>query len=133
MYFPNKYFKGLSKTRRIQRKKEIIQRSKKHWRDSKAYTLFKTDKGVQTRKSSYTSRFHKKYPGIHGLPEISKATGIPVEALKKVYNRGLAAWRTGHRPGATQQQWGYARVYSFVLKGKTYYGADADISKAFKY
>jgi hypothetical protein len=40
----------------------------------------------------------------------------------------MAAWRTGHRPGATEQQWGYARVYSFLLKGKTYYTADADLA-----
>jgi hypothetical protein len=39
----------------------------------------------------------------------------------------MAAWRTGHRPGATQQQWGYARVSSFLLKGKTAKTADADL------
>ena len=40
----------------------------------------------------------------------------------------MAAWRTGHRPGATQQQWGYARVSSFLLKGKTYHTTDADLA-----
>jgi hypothetical protein len=132
MYFPEKYFKGLSKTRKSQRKEEIKRRTKKHWTDASAYKTFKTDVGVKTRKSSYTSRFHKKYPDVKGLSEISKATKIPLYVLKKVYNRGMAAWRTGHRPGATQQQWGYARVYSFVLKGKTYYTADADIAKSLK-
>lgn len=133
MYFPEKYFKGLSNTKKSQRKQEIKRRTKKHWKDASAYKTFATDVGVKTRKSSYTSRFHKKYPGVTGLSEISKATGIPLHALKKVYNRGMAAWRTGHRPGATQQQWGYARVYSFVLKGKTYQGPDSDIAKAVKY
>lgn len=132
MYLPEKYFKGLASTKKKERKQEIKQRTKKHWKDSSAYRPFKTDTGVRTRKSSYTSRFHKKYPGITGLPNIAKTTGIPLSALKKVYNRGMAAWRTGHRPGATQQQWGYARVYSFVLKGKTYYGPDADIAKSIK-
>ena len=129
MYFPEKYFKGLSSRRRTQRKREIRKRTKKHWKDPSAYKPFQTDKGVRTRKSSYTSRFHKKYPHARSLTEISRATKIPLAALRKVYNRGLAAWRTGHRPGATQQQWGYARVHSFVLKGKTYYGPDADIAR----
>jgi hypothetical protein len=39
----------------------------------------------------------------------------------------MAAWRTGHRPGATKEQWGYARVHSFLLCGKTYYTTDSDI------
>lgn len=129
MYLPEKYFRGLSKTRRKQRKQEIKRRSRKHWTDATAYRDFLTDRGVKTRKSSYTMRFHKKYPDVRGLPAISKATGISLKSLKEVYNRGLAAWRTGHRPGATQQQWGYARVYSFVLKGKTFHGPDSDIAE----
>jgi hypothetical protein len=58
------------------------------------------------------------------LQEIAKVTGIPLDILKKVYDKGLAAWRTGHRPGATQGQWAYARVYSFVVKGCTHYNPD---------
>ena len=91
------------------------------------YAHFKTDKGVKTRTSSYTQRFRKKYPGVKSLPEIAKATKIPLKTLQTVYNRGLAAWRTGHRPGASPQAWGYARVHSFVTKGKTYYTADKDL------
>jgi len=33
----------------------------------------------------------------------------------------------GHRPGASPQAWGYARVHSFATKGKTYYTADKDL------
>ena len=44
----------------------------------------------------------------------------------------MAAWRTGHRPGATEQQWGYARVHSFLLKGKTYDTTDSNLAKAAK-
>ena len=61
------------------------------------------------------------------LPDIAKATGIPLKTVKTIYNRGLAAWRTGHRPGASPQAWGYARVHSFATKGKTYYTADKDL------
>lgn len=48
----------------------------------------------------------------------SKASGISVGTLKKVYNRGVAAWKTGHRPGTTPQQWGHARVNAFIRKKK---------------
>jgi hypothetical protein len=41
----------------------------------------------------------------------------------------MAAWKTGHRPGTTPQQWAMARVNSYIGKGKgTYYGADSDLS-----
>jgi hypothetical protein len=92
------------------------------------YKDFKTDSGVKTRTSSYTQKFRKKYgPEVKSLPEIAKATGIPLKTVQKIYNRGLAAWRTGHRPGASPQAWGYARVHSFATKGKTYYTADKDL------
>ena len=99
------------------------------WKDPKAYTRFATDKGVKTRRSSYSSRFHSKYPDAKSLPEIANATGVPVGTLRTVYDRGMAAWRTGHRPGASQQAWGMARVHSFVLKGKTWRTADKDLAK----
>jgi len=48
----------------------------------------------------------------------SKASGVSVGTLKKVYNRGVAAWKTGHRPGTTPSQWGHARVNAFIAKKK---------------
>jgi len=48
----------------------------------------------------------------------SKASGISVGTLKKVYQRGVAAWKTGHRPGTTPSQWGHARVNAFITKKK---------------
>ena len=66
-----------------------------------------------------------------GLKKKAAKSGISYGTLKKVYNRGMAAWRTGHRPGTTPQQWGMARVNSYIGKGKgTYYGADADLRGA---
>ncbi len=99
------------------------------WKNPRAYVPWKTDRNVKTRKSSYTARFHKKYPGTKSLSEISKKSGVPLKTLKTVYNRGMAAWRTGHRPGASEHAWGMARVHSFVLKGKTYRTADSDLAK----
>jgi len=54
---------------------------------------------------------------IQGLVNKSEKTGIPYGILKKVFDRGMAAWRGGHRPGATQQQWAFARVNSFITGG----------------
>ena len=64
-----------------------------------------------------------------GLAKKAEKSGIPVGILRQVYNRGMAAWKTGHRPGANQQQWAYARVNSFITKGKgTWGGADKDLA-----
>jgi hypothetical protein len=63
------------------------------------------------------------------LQKKADKSGMPYGILKKVYDRGMAAWRTGHRPGANQQQWAFARVNSFVTKGKGTWGkADADLA-----
>ena len=120
IYAPLKYFRGLSTLAEVEtRYKKMLRRD---------YKGFKTDKGQKTKSSSYTQRFRKRYgPKVKSLPEISKATGIPLKTVKTVYKRGLAAWRTGHRPGASPQAWGYARVHSFATKGKTYYSADKDL------
>ena len=57
-------------------------------------------------------------------------SGISFSILKKVFDRGMAAWKGGHRPGASQHQWAYARVNSFITKGSgTWGGADKDLAK----
>lgn len=128
MYWPSKYYRGLTRKQNSQRKRSATRRSKLSWKNPNAYAPWKTDKGVSTRTSSYTARFHKKYPGATTLPQIAKKTHIPVKTLRTVYNRGMAAWRTGHRPGASQAAWGMARVHSFAMKGKTYRTTDSDLA-----
>ena len=66
------------------------------------------------------------------LAKKAEKSGISVGILRKVYNRGVAAWRTGHRPGTTPEQWGHARVNSFITGGKTRTTADADLWKKHK-
>jgi len=64
------------------------------------------------------------------LQKKADKSGMPLGILKKVYDRGVAAWRTGHRPGTNPQQWGLARVNSFVTKGKGTWGkADKDLAQ----
>ena len=72
------------------------------------------------------------FPGVKSIPDRAKATGVPEDLLQKSYDRGMAAWRTGHRPGATQQQWGYARVSSLLMLGKTAFTTDADLVREAK-
>ena len=67
---------------------------------------------------------------IKAVKNKAEKTGMPYSILKQVYNRGMAAWKGGHRPGATQQQWALARVNSFVTKSSgTWGGADKDLAK----
>jgi len=67
---------------------------------------------------------------IEGLVTKAKKSGMPYGILKKVYDRGMAAYKTGHRPGTTSQQWAFARVNSFVTKSAGTWGkADSDLAK----
>jgi hypothetical protein len=129
MYRPARYYQGLSKTKKAKREKEIQRFGAKDWKSPSAYVGFSTDKGIQTRKSSYSKKWEKRFPGIRSLSDRARVTGVPIRFLKESYNRGMAAWRTGHRPGATEQQWGWARVSSFLLCGKTYHTTDSDIAR----
>ena len=61
------------------------------------------------------------------IKDKAEKTGISYSILKKVYDRGVAAWRTGHRPGTTPTQWGLARINSFATGGKTRTTADKDL------
>mgnify|MGYP003123574807 CR=1 FL=1 len=56
------------------------------------------------------------------LKKKAEKSGMPMGILRKVFNRGVAAWRTGHRPGTTPTQWGLARVNSFVTKSSGTWG-----------
>lgn len=125
VYAPLRYFRGLATLRDVERRYVKMMK--------KTYTPFVTNKMKPTTKrrtSSYTLKFRKMYgDDVKTLPQIAKATRIPLSTLRKVYNRGLAAWRTGHRPGASAQAWAYARVHSFATKGKTWRTADRDLTR----
>jgi len=132
MYLPDKYFKGLSQTKKRKRTQEIKKFGSKSHKDPSAYVGFATDKNVKTKPSGYTKKFQRLFPNAKTLKQKADATGVPLKYIKASYNRGLAAWRTGHRPGATEQQWGYARVHSFLTCGKTYETTDSDLAKEAK-
>jgi len=52
---------------------------------------------------------------------------VPIDVLRQVYDRGVAAWHTGLRENSTPQQWGFARVNSFLANGYTVRTADSDL------
>ena len=67
------------------------------------------------------------------LKDKAEKSGMPYGILKKVFDRGVAAWRTGHRPGTTPVQWGLARVNSFATKSPGTWGkADKDLADKVK-
>ena len=131
--WPPKYYRGLTRKQALQRKAEIKKFGALHWRNPKAYVGFKTDKYRKTkRKSSYTAEWDRLFPEAKTLKERSAVTGVPVKYLDKVFRRGSAAWRTGHRLGQTTQSWAWPRVSSFLLCGKTHYTADSDLVRSAK-
>jgi hypothetical protein len=86
------------------------------------------------------------------LEELAEKTDLPLEALQEIYNRGTGAWKTNissvrlkkdfsKNPDTKKyprsarlgkEAWSFARVYSFINKGKTFYTADSDIAKKYR-
>jgi hypothetical protein len=56
----------------------------------------------------------KKSGVAASLKKKSKASGIPMGILRKVFAKGMQAWNAGHRPGVAQHQWAFGRVNSFI-------------------
>ncbi len=84
--------------------------------------------GMKPKNEDHPAR--EVYESIAAVRKKAEKSGMPYGVLKKVYDRGMAAWRGGHRPGATQVQWALARVNSFVTKSSgTWGGADKDLAK----
>ena len=132
--WPHKYYRGLTRKQALERKAEIKKFGKLSVNDPKAYVGFKTDKYAKTKKKSqYTAEWEKIFPNAKSLADKSKVTGVPLKHITHVYRKGLGAWRTGHRPGAGEHQWGFARTHSYLLCGKAHYTADAaDVRRAKK-
>ena len=146
------YGKGLSKSTKSKRQAQFNKQAKLDDDDPKAYKPAPGDTRAKTKLSKHTIAYRKKFgefvevgkaaddykkdtPGelnekqIAGLNKKSEKSGISYGILKQVFNRGMAAWKTGHRPGATPHQWAFARVNSFITKSKgTWGGADKDLA-----
>ena len=125
---PKKYVSGLSGKDKEAHDRHLKKQNKKSDDDKSAYKQSPADKKAKTRPSKHTNKFKQMYgedylnEKIKGLENKAKKSGMPYSILKKVYDRGMAAWKGGHRPGTTPQQWAFARVNSFTTKVIWYMG-----------
>ena len=134
---PKSYVSGLSKSTAAARKRHWDKTKKMDDNNPAAYTPAPGDENAKTKISKHTKKYRDMYgedldfeltEAAHSaLKKKAEKSGVSLGTLKKVYSRGVAAWRTGHRPGTTPQQWGFARVNSYITKGKTYHTADKDL------
>jgi len=133
---PKKYVSGLTDKQKKSHDRHLEKQGKKSDSDKSAYKQSPADKVAKTKPSKHTNKFKKMYgedylnEKIKGLETKAKKSGMPYSILKKVYDRGMAAWKGGHRPGTTPQQWAFARVNSFTTKSSGTWGkADSDLAK----
>jgi hypothetical protein len=143
---PKKYMSGIkSKSTKMARDKHFEKGAKMDDDDPDAYKPAPGDATAKTKPSKYTKKYKKmfdenvssfedvlKEDTAKALKSKAEKSGISYGILKKVFDRGVAAWRTGHRPGTTPTQWGLARVNSFIVGGKTRKTTDADLWKTHK-
>ena len=135
---PKKYYAKdadgdeMSKSTKDKRAAHFAKNAKKDDDNDNAYEPAPGDKSAETKPSQHTKKYKKMFGenADTSLKKKAEKTGMPFGILKQVYNRGVAAWKSGHRPGTTPEQWGHARVNSFVTKSKgTWGGADQDLAR----
>ncbi len=87
---------------------------------------------VVTNKQKFNKKYKQPLNTANGKDDIVRLTGIPKKILDDVYDRGVGAYKTNPksvRPNVkSPEQWAMARVYAFVMKGKTYKTADKDLA-----
>ena len=135
---PAKYYTGLAKSTKSKRDAHFKKGANMDDDNPAAYKPAPGDAEAETKPSKHTKKFKDMYgeslqldeDATKALKNKAEKSGMPLGILRKVYDRGVAAWRTGHRPGTNPQQWGLARVNSFVTKSSGTWGkADADLAK----
>lgn len=145
---PKKYYKGLDKTTKKKREKQFEKGKKKSDSDSSAYPeKHAGDDDVKTKPSKHTRAVRKRMKKTNesdisensvskkaekSLKKKAEEYNVSLGILKQVYRRGMAAWKTGHRPGASQEAWAHGRVNSFLNKGETYKTTDSDLAKKWR-
>jgi hypothetical protein len=130
------YYSGLSKSTSAKRKAHFNKGAAMDDDNPAAYKPAPGDARAKTKPSVHTKNYKKQFASEDldlaesneaGIRKKAEETGIAYGILKQVFDRGVAAWRTGHRPGTTPAQWGFARTNSFLTGGKTQQTADKDL------
>jgi len=132
----NKIYRKTGKFEELEEKKMTVKKGDKvrvindfEWRTYSQMGYKLVGKDGQPMKEDRYAGARSIIETITAVKNKAEKTGMPYSILKKVYDRGMAAWKGGHRPGATQQQWALARVNSFVTKSSgTWGGADKDLA-----
>jgi hypothetical protein len=103
---------------------------------------------MTTHRERILKRFGLPTSAHLSLYELATLSKVPYQALRECFDRGIGAWRTNIKSvrlkqdfsknpdtamyprsaRLTKEQWAYARCYSFIDKGKTFYTADRDIA-----
>jgi len=135
-----KYLSGLSESTAAKRKAAFRKRIEGKQTGAARFKEVPGDPKGETRPSRYTLSLGKmrdeiseaagKMKGSQDerfVKAVATVTKIPKGIIQEVFDKGLAAWAVGHRPGATQEQWARARVYSFLSKGRTVETADKQL------
>ncbi len=75
-----------------------------------------------TFKQKFNKKYKQKLDQPNSLSDISKLSGYKLSGLKKIFDKGIGAYKTNPesvRPSVkSPEQWAYARVYSAVMGGK---------------
>jgi len=85
------------------------------------------------RRSKWTIKAHEYFGKTPTLQDLSKASGVPVKALKEIKKRGEGAYySSGSRPNQTPESWGIARLYAVLFGSKGARKADGDLVNKYK-
>ena len=152
-----KYYKGVDKEDKESREEQFKKQTQKSDSSDSAYKDAPGDEEAREEGKVKKSKHVKKYQKLYkkeslneaeselkkgpiddskiedALKKKSEETGVGIDILRVIMRRGMAAWKTGHRPGANQQQWGYARLASFLTKSSGTWGkSDKDMAELVK-
>lgn len=87
---------------------------------------FSMNKLVEALDSMIDDKIEITAQCMHALEEKAAKSGIKLSTLTEVFARG---YRSNRNPKLLPEQMGFARVNSFINKGKTYYTEDKDLVK----
>lgn len=73
----------------------------------------------------FSEEFEDNTPICRSIMKKADQYDVPLEILGEVYDRGMADWTLEEKQ--TQQQYAFARINSFVNKGKSYFNEDKDL------
>lgn len=90
-------------------------------------TLYPSQKPKGTVKllRKFSEEFVEQSPIFRAISKKAEQHDISLDILSEVYDRGISDWDPTERQ--TQQQYAFARVNSFINRGKTYFTEDRDL------